>query len=127
MKQAIKATRIKEDCNIFVNNEVPMDPGTGEAIYPMTKEQAQGAERELDKEEWDNVIEQIKTITCDPSIEDNFIKYVHRKKYLDIENTVMFFVMGSTEEMREKYEEEEEEERRQKIQEIATKETNEID
>lgn len=49
MKQTLKSTRIKEDCNIFVNKEMPVEAGTGEAIYPMTKEQAQGAQRELDK------------------------------------------------------------------------------
>lgn len=39
----------------------------------------------------------------------------------------MFFVIGNLQEMRKEFEEEEEEERRQKIQEIAAKETNEID
>ncbi len=131
MKQRLRNTKLKESSNLFVTKDVPLDETPGAAIYPMPLEQAQGGETGRDPEagELENAIEQVKGVTDNPSLEDEFIKYVFKKKYCDIDGTVMAFVMGETDDLREQFQEEEEERRRQFVQEISGKDNpnHEID
>lgn len=113
----LRAAKICEGCNVFVNKDTPLEDMVVDSPPSLTAEPGDDhdGQREVSAEELASVTESVRCVVENPALEAEFVKFVFKKKNYDLEGTVMAFVLGESDELREEMREEEEERARQNL------------